>query len=75
MNTEMLTRAVSVLAKAESIYILGSRRMFPVAVYFAYACGNLGLKAFLVDQVGGLGPEQVGHASPRDVLLATGTAG
>ena len=28
-----------------------------------------GLKAILVDQVGGLGPEQAGHASPKDVLL------
>ena len=70
LDPATLTRAVAVLAKAESIYILGARRMFPVAAYFAYACGNLGLKAFLVDQVGGLGPEQVGYASRQDVLLA-----
>ena len=44
--------------------------MFPVAAYFAYACGNLGLKGLLVDQIGGLGPEQIGHASAKDALLA-----
>lgn len=70
LDPAALTRAVAALAKADAIYILGARRMFPVAAYFAYACGNLGLKSFLVDQVGGLGPEQVSHASPDDVLLA-----
>ena len=70
LDPAALTRAVEALARADAIYILGARRMFPVAAYFAYACGNLGLKSFLVDQVGGLGPEQVSQASPGDVLLA-----
>ncbi len=69
LDPDALARAVAVLAAADAIYILGARRMFPVAAYFAYACGNLGLKAILVDQVGGLGPEQAGNASPKDVLL------
>lgn len=65
-----LARAVELLAGADAIYVLGARRMFPVAAYFVYACGNLGLKALLVDQIGGLGPEQIGHASDKDALLA-----
>ena len=65
-----LEKAVDMLAAADGIYILGARRMFSVASYFAYACGNLRLKAYLVDQVGGLGPEQVHNATERDVLLA-----
>ena len=70
LDPATLSRAVGVLANADAIYILGARRMFPVAAYFAYACGNLGLKAILIDQVGGLGPEQAGHASSNDALLA-----
>ncbi len=70
LDVAKLEKAVDTLAQAECIYIMGARRMFPVATYFAYACGNLGLKAFLIDQIGGLGPEQVGHASSRDALLA-----
>ncbi|MCW6510588.1 MurR/RpiR family transcriptional regulator [Lichenifustis flavocetrariae] len=70
LDVGKLEQAVATLAKADCLYIMGARRMFPVAAYFAYACGNLGLKAFLIDQVGGLGPEQASHASPVDAILA-----
>ena len=69
LDPDLLAKAVRTLAGADTIYILGARRMFPVAVYFAYACGNLGLKCILVDQLGGLGPEQMSYASAADVLL------
>ena len=70
LDAGTLDKAVRLLSLAHTIYIVGARRMFPVAAYFAYAFGNLGLKAYLMDQVGGLGPEQVGHAGSSDVVLA-----
>ena len=71
LDAAKLNQAVELLAKADTIYLLGSRRVCPVATYFAYAFGNLGLKAFLVDQVGQLGPEQCGSATEKDALLVT----
>lgn len=67
---DALERAVGLLAGADSITLLGSRRSFPVAAYLAYALRKLGLRAELVDQIGGLAPEQVALLQPRDVVLA-----
>jgi DNA-binding MurR/RpiR family transcriptional regulator len=65
-----IERAATILAKADIIFLLGLRRAFPVTAYLAYALGKLGLRAVLVDQVGGLAPEQVGGAGKRDALIA-----
>ena len=67
---DALDRAVGLLASADCITLLGSRRAFPVVAYLAYALRKLGLRAELVDQVGGLAPEQVALLRPRDVVLA-----
>jgi DNA-binding MurR/RpiR family transcriptional regulator len=65
-----LTRAVDILAAAETIYLLGARRVFPVTAYLAYAFGRLGVRAVLVDHVAQLGPEQLATATGRDAVLA-----
>jgi DNA-binding MurR/RpiR family transcriptional regulator len=65
-----LERAAAILARAETIYLLGLRRAFPVTAYLAYALGKLGFRAVLVDQVGALGPEQLVQAGRRDALVA-----
>ncbi|HMN84795.1 MAG TPA: MurR/RpiR family transcriptional regulator [Bauldia sp.] len=65
-----LERAASVLAEAETIYLLALRRAFPVSAYLAYALAKLGLRATLIDQVAGLAPEQLVGATKRDVLVA-----
>lgn len=69
-----LERAAAILARAETIYLLGLRRAFPVTAYLAYALGKLGFRAALVDQVGALGPEQLGQAGRRDALVAVSFA-
>jgi len=63
-------QAVSVLAQARTIYVLGQRRAFPVTAYLAYAFGKLGVRVVLIDNVAGLAPEQGGFASGEDALLA-----
>jgi DNA-binding MurR/RpiR family transcriptional regulator len=70
LDPEFLDRAVERLAKAETIYLIGLRRSFPVTSYMAYAFGKLGVRHVLIDSIGGLAPETLGFASPRDVVLA-----
>ncbi|RYB07060.1 MurR/RpiR family transcriptional regulator [Lichenibacterium ramalinae] len=71
---EALERAVDVLAGADTIYVLGQRRTFAVAAYFAYAFAKLKIRCVLVDNVGSLGPDQVAFAEAKDALLAVSFA-
>ncbi len=64
-----LERAAGILAAAETILVLGQRRSFPVAAYFAYTAAKSGLRAVLLDNVGSLLPEQASIAGPRDAAL------
>ncbi len=70
MVPEDLERAVSALAGAGTIHLLGLRRAFPVASYLAYALGKLQVPANLVDHVGALAGEQIGAARDGDALIA-----
>ena len=65
-----LDRAIGLLARAETIYCLGQRRSFSVAHYLTYALAQLGVQARLIDNVGGLGPEQFAGAGAGDALIA-----
>ena len=70
LDPQALDRAVNRLAAAETIYLLGLRRSYPIASYMAYAFGKLGVRAILVDAVGGLAAEQITFATARDAVLA-----
>lgn len=70
LDPETLDTAVEILAKAETIYLVGLRRSFPITSYMAYAMGKLGVRNMLVDGIAGLGAEQIGFISPRDAVLA-----
>ena len=65
-----LDAAVEALSRAETIYLVGLRRSFPIASYMAYALGKLGVRSILVDAVGGLAAEQITFAGPQDAVLA-----
>lgn len=65
-----LDRAVELLAGAQTIYLIGLRRSFPISSYMAYAFGKLGVRSILIDAVGGLAAEQLAFASPADAVLA-----
>jgi DNA-binding MurR/RpiR family transcriptional regulator len=65
-----LKRAVRLLARAETIYVLAQGRSFPVAFYLHYAIRRLDLSAHLVDGVGGTTRLQAGGATKRDALVA-----
>jgi DNA-binding MurR/RpiR family transcriptional regulator len=70
VRREDLEAAVAPLARAGTIYIVGQRRSFCVSHYLAYALAQLGVRAVLVDNVGGLGPDQLANATEKDALIA-----
>ncbi len=63
-------RAVSTLAGARMIYLLGQRRAFPISAYLSYMLGNLEMPHMLLDNVGGMIDVQAASAGPQDALLA-----
>ncbi len=69
VDTASLARAVEVLAGAEIIFLLATRRSFPVAAYLAYALRRLGIRCELAEQAVGLAPEQVELLRPTDAVL------
>ncbi|KRE14634.1 RpiR family transcriptional regulator [Bosea sp. Root483D1] len=69
-----IDQAADLLAKAETIILVGARRMFPVVSYLAYVFGKLGIRAVLIDNVASLGPEQAAIARKGDVVVALSCA-
>ena len=65
-----LDQAIDILAKAESVHIVGTRRSFVPATYFAYALRHIDRRAHLLDNVGGMYQEQAGTIGQRDAVLA-----
>ena len=65
-----LDRAVRMIGEAESVYLLGVRRSYPVAAYLAYALRHVEKRAYLVDGTAGMLQEQGNMATSRDLLIA-----
>ncbi|MBJ7538027.1 MurR/RpiR family transcriptional regulator [Marinomonas transparens] len=65
-----LDRAIKILSNAQAAHIVGVRRAFVVASYFAYALRHIDRKAYLVDGVGGMYKEQASSLDMDDVLIA-----
>ena len=70
VDHEAIDRAVGILAAADTIYLIGLRRSFPITSYMSYAMGKLGVRNILVDAVAGMGAEQASFVSARDAALA-----
>jgi DNA-binding MurR/RpiR family transcriptional regulator len=70
IDSQQLEQAVEMLSEAETIYLVGLRRSFPITSYMSYAFGKLGIKNMLIDAVGGLAAEDISFATPQDRILA-----
>ena len=70
VDHDAIERAVDVLAGAETIYLIGLRRSFPITSYMSYAMGKLGIRNILVDAVAGMGAEQTSFITSRDAALS-----
>jgi DNA-binding MurR/RpiR family transcriptional regulator len=64
-----LERAVGLLAKAQTVYLLAQGRSFPIACYLDYALTRLELKSHLLDGVGGLVQYRARPIGAKDVLM------
>jgi DNA-binding MurR/RpiR family transcriptional regulator len=62
--------AVTLLEKAQHIYVVGVRRSYAVAAYITYALQHVDKRVQLVDGTGGMVNEQVRAIGPGDVIVA-----
>ena len=65
-----MAEAVDLIARAETLYVVGFRRAFPVASYLVYSLQQLGKRTQFVDGVGGLSRRQTQTITPKDLLIA-----
>ena len=63
-------RAVSILAGAETIYLVAKRRSYPISSYMAYAFGKLKVRFQLVGTSAGIDDDMLAMATPRDAAFA-----
>ncbi|BCH23206.1 MULTISPECIES: MurR/RpiR family transcriptional regulator [unclassified Mesorhizobium] len=70
LDDDIFERAVTILAQAETIYLLARRRAYPIANYMAYALGKLKIRYQLIESSSGLEPEMVSFATQKDAVIA-----
>ena len=63
-------RTVTLLANAETIYLIAKRRSYPISSYMAYAFGKLKVKYQLVGTAAGIDDDMLAMATPRDAAFA-----
>ena len=70
VDPDAFERAVTLLAKADTIYLIAKRRSYPISSYMAYAFGKLKVKCQLVGTSAGIDDDMLAMASPRDAAFA-----
>ena len=70
VDPEAFERAVDILAKADTIYLIAKRRSYPIISYAAYAFGKLGVKFVGVGTASGIDDDLLHQAGPRDAAFA-----
>jgi DNA-binding MurR/RpiR family transcriptional regulator len=65
-----LARAIGLMARAPTIYVLGLGGSFPVASHLTYVLRRLGRRAVLLDGLGNVLADHVLTATRRDVVVA-----
>jgi DNA-binding MurR/RpiR family transcriptional regulator len=61
---------VDLLAGADLIYLIGSKRAFPVTTYLSLTLSQQGVRNLLVDNVGSTALDQIGCIGSKDAVLA-----
>jgi len=65
-----LARAIGLMARAHTIYVLGLGGSFPVAAHLTYVLRRLGRRAVLLDGLGNVLADHVLTATRKDVVIA-----
>lgn len=66
--------AVRLIQQAETVYVAGFRRAFPVSSYLAYSLQQVGKRTLFIDGVAGLSRQQAQTIQPNDLLIAVSYA-
>jgi DNA-binding MurR/RpiR family transcriptional regulator len=74
LDDRAFEKAVTILQNAQHIYVMGVRRMFPVASYLGYVLAQTRKRVIMVDATGGMFKEQIEALSKGDVLLSISMA-
>lgn len=69
IDKRQLTEAVKLIAQADTVYVAGFRRSFPVAAYLAYSLHQVDKKTVFIDSVGGMTRQQIHGITRNDLLL------
>jgi DNA-binding MurR/RpiR family transcriptional regulator len=64
-----LDRAIEFLTAADTVFVGGFRRAFPIASYLAYSLQQAGKRTSFIDGIAGLSVHQVKNIRPSDLLL------
>lgn len=64
-----LAAAVKLIQEADTVYVAGFRRSFPVAAYLAYSLHQVDKKTVFIDSIGGMTRQQVHAITRRDLLI------
>jgi DNA-binding MurR/RpiR family transcriptional regulator len=67
---EDLNAAAGILARAETIYLIGFRRSYPIASYMQYTLATLGVRTVLAGSPSAVDRELLSFAGPQDAALA-----
>jgi len=70
LDESQIDSAVSLLEKAENIYVVGVRRSYPVAAYIVYALSHTDKRVHLISGTGGMYREQMRSIRRNDVVVA-----
>lgn len=70
INTDTFRRAMAVLAKADTIYLIAKRRSYPLIAHMAYAFGKLKIRIHVIGSPNGIDNELVEMAGPSDAAIA-----
>lgn len=70
VTAEDIDAAVERLIAADTVYIAGFRRAFPISSYLAYFLQRSGKKAIFIDGTGGFWGHQIRTIGPKDLLIA-----
>jgi len=69
-DIESFERMIGLLADADLIYVIGSKRAFPVTAYVSLALSQQGVRNVLIDNVGSTAFDQIGCVGAGDAVLA-----
>jgi DNA-binding MurR/RpiR family transcriptional regulator len=70
VGSRNLAAAVKLIGEAETVYVAGFRRSFPVAAYLAYSLHQVDKKTVFIDSIGGMTRQQIHAITRRDLLIA-----